>query len=290
MNQLETASSCSVSCSLVEETNPQLTASIFQGIVESDKVTSESPFLQAKQPQLPQSFLTGFVFQAPHQPCCPPLDALKHLNILPKLRGPEMDTALKVWPDQCRVQGKYDLPAPAGHAIPDPGQDAIGPLGHLGTLLAHVQPAADQYPQVPFLLGTVQPHHTQPATLQGFLWPEFRTWNLDLLNITLVDSAHPSNGSRSLCRAILLSNSLTHSPIIVLYANLLMKDSMHSSMSSIKILNRTGSVAGFLETDTERIDSDGKVLVFSTVKDIEPENQDTEPENQLFPSTKLKNK
>ncbi|RMC14203.1 hypothetical protein DUI87_09294 [Hirundo rustica rustica] len=68
-----------------------------------------------------------------------PLDALKHLNVLPKLRGPELDTVLKVWPDQGRVQGKNDLPAPAGHTIPDPGQDAIGLLGHLGTLLAHVQ-------------------------------------------------------------------------------------------------------------------------------------------------------
>ncbi|RMC19187.1 hypothetical protein DUI87_03792 [Hirundo rustica rustica] len=54
-------------------------------------------------------------------------------------RGPELDTALKVWPHQCRVQGQNELPAPAGHSIPDLGQDAIGPLGHLGTLLAHVQ-------------------------------------------------------------------------------------------------------------------------------------------------------
>ncbi|RMC13176.1 hypothetical protein DUI87_10709 [Hirundo rustica rustica] len=51
-----------------------------------------------KQPQLPQSFLTGFVFQAPHQPHCPPLDTLKHLNVLPELRGPELDTALKEEP------------------------------------------------------------------------------------------------------------------------------------------------------------------------------------------------
>ncbi|RMC20071.1 hypothetical protein DUI87_00917 [Hirundo rustica rustica] len=108
-------------------------------VVESDKVTSESPFLQAKQPQLPQSFFVWLVFQDLHQPCCPPLDMLKHLNIFPKLKGPELDTILKVWPDQCRVQGKYDLPTPAGHTMPDTGQDAIGPLGHQGTLLAHVQ-------------------------------------------------------------------------------------------------------------------------------------------------------
>ncbi|RMC00378.1 hypothetical protein DUI87_22986 [Hirundo rustica rustica] len=63
---------------------------------------------------------------------------LKHLNVLPKLRGPELDTAPKVQPHQYQVQVKNDLPAPAGHNIPDPGQDAIDPLGHLGTLLAHV--------------------------------------------------------------------------------------------------------------------------------------------------------
>ncbi|RMC01172.1 hypothetical protein DUI87_22263 [Hirundo rustica rustica] len=131
---------------LEKDNNSQLAKTTLQEVVESDKV-SESPLLQAKQPQFPQSFLTGFVFQAPHQPRCPPLDVLKDLNVPPKLRGPELDTALEVWPHQCRVQGKNDLPGPAGHPIPDPGQDAIGPLGHLGTLLAHVQPAIDQYPQ-----------------------------------------------------------------------------------------------------------------------------------------------
>ncbi|RMC00421.1 hypothetical protein DUI87_23029 [Hirundo rustica rustica] len=43
---------------------------------------------------------------------------LKHLNVLPKLRGPELDTAPKVWPHQCRVQRKNDLPTPADHTIP----------------------------------------------------------------------------------------------------------------------------------------------------------------------------
>ncbi|RMC19236.1 hypothetical protein DUI87_03842 [Hirundo rustica rustica] len=83
----------------------------------------------------------------------PPLDVLKHLNVLPELRGPELDTALKVWPHQCRVQGQNELPAPAGHAIPDPGQDAPGPIGHLGTLLAHVQLVINQKPQDFFLPG-----------------------------------------------------------------------------------------------------------------------------------------
>ncbi|RMC17976.1 hypothetical protein DUI87_04850 [Hirundo rustica rustica] len=96
------------------------------------------------------------------QPRCPPLDTLKHLNVLPKLRGPKLDTALTVWPHQCRVQGKNDLPAPSGHTIPDPGQDAIGPLGHLGTLLAHVQLLAP-VPPGPFPPGHCPASHTFPS-------------------------------------------------------------------------------------------------------------------------------
>ncbi|RMC17992.1 hypothetical protein DUI87_04868 [Hirundo rustica rustica] len=158
----ETVSSRSASCCLEKETNPQLPTATLQEAVGSDKVTSESPFLRAKQPQLPQSFFIWLVLQVLQQPRCPPLDTLKHLNVLPKLRGPELDTTLKVWPDQCRVQGKNDLPAPSGHTIPDPGQDAIGPLGHLGTLLAHVQLLSPVTPG-PFPPGHCPASHTFPS-------------------------------------------------------------------------------------------------------------------------------
>ncbi|RMC01185.1 hypothetical protein DUI87_22276 [Hirundo rustica rustica] len=50
---------------------------------------------KVKQPHLPQSFFIWLVFQVLHQPRCPPLDTLKHLNVSPKLRGPELDTILK---------------------------------------------------------------------------------------------------------------------------------------------------------------------------------------------------
>ncbi|TRZ07980.1 hypothetical protein HGM15179_019125 [Zosterops borbonicus] len=179
-------SSRTVSCWLEKETNPHRTTTTFQEVVKSDKVTSEPPFLQAKQPQIPQSFLIGLVFQAPHQPHCPLLDALKCLNILPKLRGPELDTVLKVRPQQCQAQGKNDLPGPAGHTIPDTGQDSIGPLGHQGTLLAHVQSAADQYPQVPFFLGTVQPHHPQLIMLQGVIVAKMQHLALGLIKLHLI--------------------------------------------------------------------------------------------------------
>ncbi|RMC00220.1 hypothetical protein DUI87_22825 [Hirundo rustica rustica] len=114
--------------------------------------------------EIPKILVAGSSVPSPSPASLPPLDTLKRPNVLPKLRGPDLDTALKVWPHQCRVQGKSHLPAPAGHTIPDPGQDAIGPLGHLGTLLARVQLLAPA-PPGPFL----QPHRPQPIMLQGVI-------------------------------------------------------------------------------------------------------------------------
>jgi len=42
------------------------------------------------------------------------------------------------------------LPAPAGQAISDTSQDAVGLVGYLGTLLATFQPSAYQQPPVLF--------------------------------------------------------------------------------------------------------------------------------------------
>ena len=72
----------------------------FQEVVEGDKVASEPPFFQDKQPQYPESPLIGLVFQTPPQPCCPSLDMLQTLHVLPKFGGPELDTALQVLPNQ----------------------------------------------------------------------------------------------------------------------------------------------------------------------------------------------
>ena len=46
--------------------------------------------------------------------------------------------------------GQDDFPSAAHHTIPDPSQDAIDLLGHLGTLLAHIQPTVHQHTKVPF--------------------------------------------------------------------------------------------------------------------------------------------
>ena len=63
---------------------------------------------------------------------------LQGLDVL-AVRGSKLNIALEVWPHQSRVQGDDHLPGPAGCTIPDTSQDAVGLLGHLGTLPAHIQ-------------------------------------------------------------------------------------------------------------------------------------------------------
>jgi len=81
------------------------------------------------------------------------------------VRGPKLSTALEVWPH-------HHLPTPAGHTIPDTSQDGIGLLGHLGTLLAHVQPAVDQHPKVLFHQAAFQPLLLKPVALGGVVVTE----------------------------------------------------------------------------------------------------------------------
>jgi len=104
--QLEAIASRPITGYLGEETNTCFTTTSFQGVVESNKVPSQPPLLQTKQPQLPQLLLTRFVLRTPHQSRCPSLDTLQHLKVLLVVRGPKRNTALEVRPHQCRVQGQ----------------------------------------------------------------------------------------------------------------------------------------------------------------------------------------
>ncbi|KAK4833084.1 hypothetical protein QYF61_027750 [Mycteria americana] len=78
-----------------------------------------------------------------------------------------ISSLFEVQPHQCRVQGDDHFPSPAGHTIPDTSQDAIGLPGHLGTLLAHIQPAVNQHPQVLFHQAAFQPLFPKPVALHG---------------------------------------------------------------------------------------------------------------------------
>ncbi|KAK4816662.1 hypothetical protein QYF61_019898, partial [Mycteria americana] len=183
--QLEAISSCPIICYLGEETNPQV-------VVESNKVSPQPPFLQAKQPQLPQPLLIRLVLQTLHQLRCPSLDTLQHLNVSLVVGDPTLNTAFEVWPHQCRVQGHDHFPSPAGHTISDTSQDAIGLVGHLGTLLAHIQPAVDQHPQVLLCLAAFQPVFPKPVVLHGVVVTQVQDLALGLFEsqITLCPCKH----------------------------------------------------------------------------------------------------
>ncbi|KAK4810664.1 LOW QUALITY PROTEIN: hypothetical protein QYF61_007464 [Mycteria americana] len=185
--QLEAISSCPITCYLGEETNPHLSTTSFQVVVESDKVFPQPPFLQAKQPQFPQPLLIRLVFQTLHQLHCPSLDTVQHLNVLLVVRGPKVNTVFKVWPHQCRVQGHDHFPSPAGHTIPDTSQDAVGFLGHLGTLLAHIQAPVNQHPQVLFCQAAFQPLFPKPVALHGVVVTQVQDPTLGLVKPHTID-------------------------------------------------------------------------------------------------------
>ncbi|KAK4819032.1 hypothetical protein QYF61_024397 [Mycteria americana] len=185
--QLEAISSCPIACYLGEETDPHLSTTSFQVVVESDKVSPQPPFLQAKQSQLPQPLLIRLLLQTLHQLCCPSLDTLQHLNVSLVVRGPKLNTVFKVRPHQCRVQGHNHFPSPAGHAIFDTSQDAIGFLGHLGTLLAHIQLAVNQHPQVLFCLAAFQPLFPKPVALHGVAVAQVQDLALGLVKPHTID-------------------------------------------------------------------------------------------------------
>ncbi|KAK4826416.1 hypothetical protein QYF61_008949 [Mycteria americana] len=98
---------------------------------------------------------------------CPSLDTLQPLNVSLVVGGPKLNTIFEVRPHQCQVQGHDHFPSPAGHAIFDTSQDAIGLLGHLGTLLAHIQPSVNQHLQVLLCQAAFQPLFPKPVALHG---------------------------------------------------------------------------------------------------------------------------
>ncbi|KAK4808458.1 hypothetical protein QYF61_005523 [Mycteria americana] len=160
---------------------PHLSTASFQAVVESDEVSPQPPFLQAEQPQVPQPLPISLVLQTLPQLRCPSLDTLQPLHVSLGVRGPTLNTAFEVRPHQCRVQGHDHCPSPAGHAIPDTSQDAIGFLGHLGTLLARIQPAVNQHPQVLLCQAAFQPLFPKPVALHGVVVTQVQDLALGLV-------------------------------------------------------------------------------------------------------------
>ncbi|KAK4822849.1 hypothetical protein QYF61_020649 [Mycteria americana] len=169
--QLEAISSRPTTRYLGEETDPHLSTTSFQ----------------AKQSQLPQPLLIRLVLQTLHQLRCPSLDTLQPLNVSLVVGGPKLNTVFEVRPHQCRVQGHDHFPSPAGHAIFDTSQDAIGFLGHLGTLLAHIQVAVDQHPQVLLCQAAFQPLFPKPVALHGVAVAQVQDPALGLVQSHTID-------------------------------------------------------------------------------------------------------
>ncbi|KAK4825953.1 LOW QUALITY PROTEIN: hypothetical protein QYF61_003471 [Mycteria americana] len=193
----------------------------------------------AKQPQLPQPLLIRLVLQTLHQLRCPSLDTLQHLNVSLVVRGPKLNTVFEVQPHQCQVQGDNHFPSPAGHGISDTSQDAIGLLGHLVTLLACIQSAVNQHPQVLFHQAAFQPLFPKPVALHGLVVVQVQDLALGLVEphtIGLGPWIQPVQVPLQSLPAL----KSTLPPNLVSSANLLRVHSIPSSRSLIKILNRTG--------------------------------------------------
>ncbi|KAK4830416.1 hypothetical protein QYF61_010947 [Mycteria americana] len=169
--QLEAISSCPITCYLGEETDTHLSTTSFQ----------------AKQSQLPQLLRIRLLLQTLHQLRCPSLDTFQYLNIPLVVGGPKLNTVFEVRPHQCRVQGHNHFPSPAGHAIFDTSQDAIGFLGRLCTLLAHIQAAVNKHPQVLLCRAAFQPLFPKPGALHGVAVAQVQDLALGLVKPHTID-------------------------------------------------------------------------------------------------------
>ncbi|PKU38344.1 hypothetical protein llap_11351 [Limosa lapponica baueri] len=101
--------------------------------------------------------------------------------------GRKLNTVLKVQPHQCQAREDDHFPSPAGHTVSDTSQDAVG---HLGTLLAHIQVAVDQQPQVLFCWAAFQPLFPQPVALHGVVVTQMQDLALGFVESHAIVSAH----------------------------------------------------------------------------------------------------
>ena len=74
---------------------------------------------------------------------------LQGLDVFLVERNPKTEDSTRGAGSPERSKGDNHLPGPAGHTTSDTTQDAIGLLGHVGTLLAHVQTRISRHPHSP---------------------------------------------------------------------------------------------------------------------------------------------
>jgi len=123
--------------------------------LDNERLLSGVPFLepshlQGGQPQLSQPVLIQELFHLLDHFCGPALGMLQQVYISPVLRTPHLDAVPHGRPHQCGVEVQDHLPRPAGCASFDAAQNTVGFLSCEDTLLAQVQLAIHQDPQVLF--------------------------------------------------------------------------------------------------------------------------------------------
>ncbi|KAK4824801.1 hypothetical protein QYF61_019469 [Mycteria americana] len=174
LEQLEAISSHPITCYLAKETDPHLSTTSFQRAIRSplsllfSRLNNPSSLSCSSQDLCSRPF-TSFValLWTLSLENCLIVSGQCLSQYLSCSEGPKLNTVFEVRPHQCRVQGDNLFPSPAGHTIFDTSQDAIGLLGHLGTLLAPIQLAVDQHPQVFFHRTAFQPLFPKPVVLLG---------------------------------------------------------------------------------------------------------------------------
>ena len=92
-------------------------------------------------------------------------------------------------------------------------QDGI--LGHLGTLLCHVQPNVNQYPQVHFLYTLLEILCLKPVMLPGVVVAQVQDPALGNVRLHSICLSPEISLSRSLYRALLTPDKLTHNSSMV---------------------------------------------------------------------------
>jgi len=137
--------------------------------------------LQAKETQILQLFLVREMFHFLNHFCGSALDSLKQFLVLLELRGAELDTVLQMWSHQDRVEQEESLSQFTNHTPSNTPQDAIGFLGHKGTVLAHGNPAVHQDPQVPFPYAALQQVGSQALRGTGVVLTQMQDSTLALV-------------------------------------------------------------------------------------------------------------
>ncbi|KAK4810832.1 hypothetical protein QYF61_008804 [Mycteria americana] len=157
LEQLEAISSCPITCNLGEDTDPHLSTTSFQRAIRSPLSLR---FSRLNNPSSLSRSSSDF--------CSRPFTSFVAL----------------LW---TRSSTSMSLLYPAGHAIFDTSQDAIGFLGHLGTLLAHIQAAVNKQAQFLLCWAAFQPLFPKPVALHGVAVAQVQDLALGLVKPHTID-------------------------------------------------------------------------------------------------------